>query len=478
MLAKHGIIYLCAKILPAVLSLAMLAIFTRYLTPEQYGVYSLTIMTAGLFNAVCLQWVALSTGRYLPECLNQQERANLLTTARLIVLLISAVLIPLFLLLSFYKFLMDFSILFYLLGFVVLAQSWYDLNLKIWNAQLNPMQYARVLGLKSIIGFILASCAVYTGYGADGAMISLIFSLVIATSLGMKFWKVIPWQSVDKVLLAKLWKYGAPLTGIFLLIFIIDASDRFFIDKMLGTKALGTYSAAYDLTQYSIGTLLSVVHLTAFPLVINAYSKHGLIAAKSQLRKTFVLVFAVLAPVCIGLVLVSDNLAQVLMGSEFVHTATEIIPWVAFALFFSCIKSYYFDYAFQLASSTKTLIVTTGIAAIVNLIFNYLLIPVYGVIGAAVATVLSFLVALIGSVFLGRRLFDMPSLAWREVFKVLLAVGLMALVIKVINIDLPLWDLILQVSLGGFAYLIAILALNIMNCQQWLIIGMKRFYKK
>lgn len=478
MLAKHGIIYLFAKILPAVLSLAMLAIFTRYLTPEQYGVYSLTIMTAGLFNAVCLQWVALGTGRYLLECLNQQERANLLGTARLIILLISAVLFPLFLLLNVYKHVIDLSILFYLLGFVVLAQSWYDLNLKIWNAQLNPLQYGRILGLKSIIGFILASYAVYTGYGADGAMISLIFSLVIATSLGMKFWKGIPWLSVDKILLAKLWQYGAPLTGIFLLVFIIDASDRFFIDRMLGAKALGAYSAAYDLTQYSIGTMLSVVHLTAFPLVINAYSKHGLIAAKIQLRKTFVLVFAVLAPVCMGLVLVSDNLAQVLMGPEFANTAAEIIPWISFALFFSCIKSYYFDYAFQLASSTKTLLIPTGIAAIVNLILNYLFIPVYGVVGAAVATVLSFLVALIGSVFLGRRLFVMPSLVWREAFKVLLAVGLMALVINVIKIDLPLWELILQVCIGGFVYLIAILTLNIMNCRQWLIIGMKRFYKK
>ncbi|ODS13134.1 oligosaccharide flippase family protein [Pseudoalteromonas tetraodonis] len=475
MLAKHGVIYLCSKILPAVSSVVLLAIFTRYLSPEEYGAYSLTIMTAGFFNAVCLQWVVLGTGRYLPDCQNQMEEFNLLATGRTMILLVSAGVIVFFILLNAYRSLIDLSIVFYLLGFLVLAQSWYDFNLKIWNATLESRQYALVLGLKSIIGFLLASYAVYIGYGAEGAVVSLIFSLLIATGLGMKFWKKISWLSIDKILLTKLWNYGAPLTGIFLLVFIIDASDRFFIDKMLGSKALGAYSAAYDFTQYSVGTVLSVVHLAAFPLVINAYSKKGLIATQTQLSKTFVLVFAVLAPVCVGLAFVSDSLAQVLMGPEFVHTATKIIPWIAFALFFSCIKSYYFDYAFQLASSTKTLLLTTGIAALVNLILNYLLISIYGVVGAAIATVISFLVALIGSVLLGSKLFAMPSLLWGELFKVLTAVALMVLMINIIKVDLPLWSLTLQVFLGGFTYFFAIIGLNIMNCRELLIIVLRRF---
>jgi O-antigen/teichoic acid export membrane protein len=474
MLAKHSAIYLVAKILPAVLSLATLAIFTRLLTPEQYGTYSLTIMTAGFFNTVCLQWVVLGVGRYVPDCQNETEKHHLLGTARLIIFLISVVLLPFFLLLSYFKSSIDFSILFYMLGFLVLAQSWYDLNLKIMNAQLNPVRYGLVLGLKSIVAFVLSSCAVYMGYGADGAILSLTFALIVATGLGRQIWKKIPWLAMNKHQIEKLWHYGVPLTGTFLLVFIINASDRFFIDKVLGVRELGTYSAAYDFTQYSVGTLLSVVHLAAFPLVINAYAKHGTVAAQAQLQKTFVLVFAVLAPITVGLVVVSDTVSQVIMGREFVQIATQIMPWLALAFFFSCFRAYYFDYAFQLASSTKKLLVTFGLAAIANLVLNFLLIPVYGVIGAAVATVLSFLIALLASFVLGSRSFDMPSLAWGEALKILLAVGLMVLVVKLVNIGQPFWELICQVCLGGFVYAIAILGFNILKTRDWVFERVKK----
>ena len=103
MLAKHGGIYLLAKILPAILSVAMLAILTRYLTTEQYGTYSLTMLTASLFSTVCLSWVVIGVGRFLPDCRDQSEADQLLGTARLIVLLVSAVLLTLFLVLNYLK---------------------------------------------------------------------------------------------------------------------------------------------------------------------------------------------------------------------------------------------------------------------------------------------------------------------------------------------------------------------------------------
>jgi O-antigen/teichoic acid export membrane protein len=467
MLAKHSGIYLLAKIVPATLTLSTLAIFTRYLTPEQYGTYSLTILAAGVFNAVCLQWVVLSVGRYLPDCRSREEMSELVGTARAVILIISSVLFVVFLILNYFKNVIGFPILFYIMIFLVPAQSWYDLNLKIMNAQLRPVQYSLVLGTKSIIAFVFGVVTVYIGWGSDGAVISLGVGLVFATNFTKGIWKSVPWMLISKKKLTKLWHYGAPLTGSFLLIFIIDSSDRFFIDKLLGSHDLGTYSAAYDFTQYSIGTLLAVVHLAAFPLIVNAYTKMGLIAAQNELKKTFVLVLAVLSPSCVGLALVADNVAQVILGKEFVQGAAGIIPWIALALFFSFIRSYYFDYAFQLASSTSKQFIPIFFAAMSNLVLNAWLIPLYGVRGAAIATVLSFMVALLGSVILGRKLFAMPSFAWSELCKILISVFLMVTLITNVPIDQPTISLIAQVFCGSLIYLFCILLMNVSNARVW-----------
>lgn len=466
MLAKHGLIYLASKILPAVLSLAMMAVFTRLLTPEQYGSYSLTILIAGLANAVCLQWVILGVGRYLPDCQNDVEQQKLLATARALTLLISVILVFLFLLVNKSNGLISFSAIFYMIGFIAASQAWYDLNLKIQNADLNPASYVLTLGAKSIVAFGLGTLFVYFGYGAEGASIAVAIALIVASLLNINLWRAVLWKNFDKNQFAKLWRYGAPLTITFLLIFIIDASDRFFIDKILGAQSLGVYSAAYEFTQYSIGTLMAVVHLAAFPLVINAFSKQGEAATRVQLRKTFVFVLAIIMPSACGLAIVSNNVAGVVMGVEFSKGAASIIPWIALAMFFSCIKSFYFDYAFQLANSTQVQLLAVAIAAVVNLVLNYLLIPVYGVLGAAAATAISFFIALIASIFFGLKVFSMPPLPLFDAMKIILSTILMAFSISFITVNNQYIELILQVSLGAIIYTALLFATNVMNIQK------------
>ncbi|MCO2143149.1 hypothetical protein FA396_08885, partial [Pseudomonas aeruginosa] len=59
MLGKHSLVYFLFKSFPAILTLVGLSVFTRLLSPGEYGVYSLTIIVVGFLNTVFLQWVAL-----------------------------------------------------------------------------------------------------------------------------------------------------------------------------------------------------------------------------------------------------------------------------------------------------------------------------------------------------------------------------------------------------------------------------------
>ena len=467
-------IYLIVKLFPALLSLISLMVFTRVLTPGEYGVYSLTILVAGLGNAVLLQWVTLGVSRYLPSAADAEEIGRLLATARTLSISISSLLILICLGIWLSGSLESFSVIFWMAGFLCAIQAWYDLNLKILNTNLKPVSYGKVLASKSLIVFFLAVSLLYLGCGVVGILLSTIIGLGVASLFSRNLWEGVPWFYIDKEYCRKLFAYGAPLMVTYLLIFIIDASDRFFIERMVGIEAVGIYSAAYEMSQYSIGTLTSVVHLAALPLVINAYSDHGAASAGDQLKKTFMFILAVAAPVSAGMAVTAPEIAHVMIGEAFSSEATKIIPWVALAMFLSAIKSFYFDYAFQLAKSTKKQMYIVFISALVNMVFNYILISEYGGVGAAISTAIAFFVSLFLSYYLGKKVFPMPNLPIFETFKILIATVVMVAVVTSLTIGLSVWSLAAKVVVGGGVYLGLLIFLNVTGVRAYMRILVAR----
>ncbi|MFB2351021.1 oligosaccharide flippase family protein, partial [Priestia megaterium] len=102
----------------------------------------------------------------------------------------------------------------------------------------------------------------------------------------LNLWSKTRWKKFDLNMLKKLWSYGAPLTLLYLFVMVIGFSDRIFIDVMLEASDVGIYSAAYDLTQYTIAVFGSIVHLASFPVIIRAYESSGERMARLQLAVT------------------------------------------------------------------------------------------------------------------------------------------------------------------------------------------------
>ncbi|MGN2279762.1 lipopolysaccharide biosynthesis protein, partial [Pseudomonas aeruginosa] len=139
MLGKHSLVYFLFKSFPAILTLVGLSVFTRLLSPGEYGVYSLTIIVVGFLNTVFLQWVALGVGRYLPECSDDQARARLLGTARAISFLVSLVIIFVTFLLWEWREEIGFSLLSSLVGFLFLHKLCTILTLKFQTRSFHPL---------------------------------------------------------------------------------------------------------------------------------------------------------------------------------------------------------------------------------------------------------------------------------------------------------------------------------------------------
>src|SRR3989344_3122313 len=141
-------------------------------------------------------------------------------------------------------------------------------------------------------------------------------------------------------------------------------------------------------------------------------------AAREQLS-TFLLIGL---PAAAGVALVARPLAEVLIGEELRVAAASITPWIALSALLYGLTAYYFGQAFTLGRRTKRLLAAMALPAAANVVLNLILVPRFGLMGAAWATAASFALGLAATLLMGRRVLALP-MAWDSLVRCAMATG-------------------------------------------------------
>lgn len=459
MLLKHSASYLLARGLPGVLNFLALVIYSRLLSPESYGQYALVIASVGLANTLLVQWLRVGLVRFLP--VYQHRRSEFLSTILAGLVGVAALSGIIWSITAFIIF-DDQTI--YKLGMLGMLLFWveacFQMTLELARSELSPKQYGIVSFTKAAIALGLGSTLAYLGFGAFGLVISLIVGMVIAVVWRRPDdWRLLRLFLADREVVRQLLVYGLPLTLTMALGVVVGSADRFLLNWFLGTESTGLYSVSYDLAQNTVGMLMMVVNLAAYPLAVRALENNGREAASRQLSENASLLIGVALPAAGGLMLLAPNVAEVVLGSEFRSSAVELIPIVIVGALLGGIKAFYFDLSFQLGRYTQGLIWVGLVAAASNIVLNYLLIPQYGVVGSAYATVLTYLIALLLSAWYGRRIFSLP-LPGPDSLKACVAVlGMVLCLIPIVEHSGPV-ALAGQIGVGAAAYILILFLMD------------------
>lgn len=460
MIVRHTLLYTVVKLLPALASVITLMAFTRLMSPAQFGEYSLTVTASTTLVAILANFLVIGLGRFEPAICSNEERLALHSTVLATALILSFFVGVVILLLGMFNILPNLSIDYFFLALLFTVSVLLMLSQKLINANLLPKKYGFSLALKNTLLLILGVSGLLLGLGVHIVLASLALASLVASLPAVSLWAKSSFKSFDLNVLRKIWTYGAPLTLLYLFVMIINFSDRIFIDVMLGSSAVGLYSAGYDLTQYTIGIVASIIHLAAFPIILKAHEKDGAEKTRALLDTSYKILLLVMVPVTLGFIAVQNELSVIFLGSAFTSTATTIMPILALSVLLSSIKSYYFDYSFQLTKTTWLQAIPPLIAASINLILNYSFIIEFGLIGAAYASLVAFLIYLIATAYLSGKVFDLPSFQWFFSAKILFSSFIMMEFVKSFIFDYSMVvNLIIKVFLGVFIYLL-LLALS------------------
>jgi O-antigen/teichoic acid export membrane protein len=383
---RDVVVYALGKVAPAALSVAMVAVFTRILSPQEYGLYAVFLAVASMSYAVAGQWLKLSTLRFLVSEgaeAGRGEVVGVVIAAAAALIVLAGVAVGLCLAALPQR--MHGPVALVAGAFVGLIV--FEVAREGARAQLRPALYGVASVARS--GLWLAGGSILAhglGLGAAGVVLGFVGANLVAG--GMVALRALPRPTFppSPLLVKRMLAYGGPLAITFALASVLHGIDRLFLWRLGFDDAVGPYAAGYDIVWGTVTALLVVVNLAAGPRVLRAYDREGVDSALHQIRGACHRLAIVGVPLALGVIVFADEAIAHLLDQEYVPVATMIAPFVAVAALIGGLRAFGTDLVFHMCKRTTLQWWVVGSALGVNIALNLLWIPKWGAFGAAGAT--------------------------------------------------------------------------------------------
>lgn len=388
--AKQSVIYGFGSLGASLINLFLIPVFTRRLSPAEYGILNLTETSVALITLVLSLGLEASLMRYFFFYPSEEEKRQAVSSIVLVSLIpVLLVSMPVVLgreALGRALFRGEGFSAYVLLAFGIAAGTILcQMGLGYVRSRERALTYGG-LNMARLLLYALLVCAaiVIFSWGVRGVLVSSLIAqgLIGIVSLFWMLRRVGIRPAWDKVLRAL--RFGLPYVPSGLALWVVGLSDRYFLNRYNGLDAVGVYSLGYQL-----GTAPMFV-FSAFQLAWPQFAFR--IAEDPEAGRTYARLTRYVAlgggMAFLILSLFAREWVGLLSGGAY-QKAYEVIPLIALAhLGFTA----YFLFATGITIKEKTgwLPLITGISGVVNLIANFLLIPRYGAMGAALATLAGY----------------------------------------------------------------------------------------
>jgi O-antigen/teichoic acid export membrane protein len=453
----HDLIrYFPSVIVPSLFGFLAVAFYTRLLSPQEYGLYTLIFTTSLFVEILAFNWLNQSTLRYYERYKATGVHA-FFSTCLLGFFMVAA--ITIFILSSASLGLKNFfeprirELIFYL-PIIVLCQSGSKLMLIFLRARRESNRYSFQLSTNSVIKLICSLMFIYfLGLSAEAILLGICISgayvfLSEFIRLARKWRPRL--RNYNKNIFKKFAQYGLPLLGLAFVNLILSVSDRYLIEIITDSAHVGIYSAAYKIAETGVFGIILFLMLASFPALIEVFENQGELKARALMRDLFGIFIIIMVPVVSCIVVLSVEIIEVALGKAY-HEAHLILPFIAVGIFFLGLCHYY-GKSFELKEKTFVLPIVYSVPAGLNLILNILLIPYIGIKGAAISTLVAYFCC-----FILLRMAGAKYIKWDYPWKTFLAAVLASIIMGTIIHFLPdhtikWFSLVYKISIGFFVY--------------------------
>ena len=469
MAIRNSIIIFVALLVGGLLNFGAISVFSRLLNPAEYGTFALAMASSALAIAFLYQWAMHSFMRFLPQK-DQEGNKLYLANFTAILALISVAFISLSL--AAYEISrmlgigpMSLSVwIWILVPAAAILETFFTVAshyTRLVRERIRLFAIATIL--RSAIYIAAGFYLVQAGLSFYGLLIAVVLSFLIPCLFLIatdKDWRRLSFTEVRGAVVREIMIFGFPIIAVTSIQTAIASADNFMLTLLIGPEATGQFAVALDLVTKSLIFLMIVINRTTYPLVVKKLEHEGMEAAQIQYKHNTTLLMMLSVPACAGLAILSENIADILLGHEFRDTAGRIIPFLTLVSFLNCAFQFYLTPAFHLAKKTHLMIAPVVLAFFVNIIVSYNAIPVFGINGAIIGSFCAYLTCFALSLYSVRKAFAVPFPAF-DFAKVLIATFIMSASIWCFRGLDSIVLLVAGIVLGGIVYTVAIAVLNV-----------------
>ena len=452
---KNSAIYTIATVFTRGIAIFLIPIYTRYLTPSEYGIIDYFIILTSIINLTIALEITQAVVRYYQDAETIEEKRSYVSTAFLFTIFIYS----LYFIISFIfsnelssLFLDDdnMSMLFIIASGSIATNGIFCFVQNQLKFEIRPKDFA-IVSIVNVV--VLASVAIYllivVGLKVESIFISQIIANIICSILAVYMarnsYGFLFVYSKFKEMIA----FSYPLVFSGIGVFVAMYIDRIAIKDLLGLEELGIFGVAYRFASVA-GLVMIGFQSSLMPLVYKHYKEENTPKDISKILNIFT-VFALFTVA--GSILFAKEMV-VLFTTEAFYSSANLIAILVMTVFFS--NMYIFAPGIGIAKKTKLTAMVTISSAILNTILNYTLIPVFGLIGATYATLISVVTGFLFYMVIAYKYYPIPykikELIFSFVFVLICSYGILGIFDKIslISIVIKIIYLLLVVICVGF----------------------------
>lgn len=285
---------------------------------------------------------------------------------------------------------------------------------------INKMSVFSYTGIIQTGTVALFSFLLIPQYGVYGFVMATILSNVLSTLFTFVYsrsYHYLSFSAFDKSMLNEMLKFSIPLMPSAVMWWLISSLNKPLLETYIGLFALGLIAVAGKLP----GVMSMVFNFFQQAWIVTVVEEYKKPDFSCHFNKMFQMVIAVQVAVCFLIIVFSKPFINLMTTKEF-YEAWKYIPLLSISVIFSN-ASAFLGTVFSAVRKSKYTFYSVILGGISALLFNYLLIPLWGIWGACLAICLAHAITTMSRVYFSRNLICFTNKAYLigEVILLLLA---------------------------------------------------------
>lgn len=454
-LRRQSIVTLSTTIALTLIGFASTMYFAHSIGASVLGVYFLFLAYFNIFNLVIDGGFGGAAIKRISEGNEKNEYFSALIALRFLMLFVS---VGILLLLKPYLEEIDISGMFnWLIAALIIGIFWS--NVSNGNYGSGKVGINQTCGFLNSIGkIIIQVAAVFLGFGAAGLAGGFVFGMIAGTLVGFHFLdlRIVGFKKahLKSLFSFSFWTFLASSGSL-----VYRYADTLIIGHFLETADVGIYRVAFQFTSIA-GFSTIAIKTVLYPKVSNWSANQKLNLAENALTKAFTYSLLLAIPVLVGGLIFGDKLLYVFYGQEFAKGAVTLYVLLAVQLVnvFMFLQTMYLNGMNHPKESFKV----TAVAASANIVLDVFLIPLMGILGAALATLFTMILNSVLAYRVLHRIIDVriQTQSIRNIVISSLFMGLFVGVYRSVLSISSIWQALIPVVIGGTVYMLLLLKLD------------------